>query len=446
MGQETYVVRQGGDADLADLTVDTLTIGGAAILATSILLGSGEVADINGEADALVLDADADTTISAPTDDQIDIELNSVDHVVLKGVAGIDAGVTRNIMEIAFTSPADTTGTNVHNALNIDVEVGNASGGTNAVNAIAIDNITGDAQVTETAISIGTGWANGVFSPDSVLAVFGTGSDVTMGWDGTDFDVLAAADNSVINFGTGTNSFDVKVFGETASDFVLWDASESNLEVTGDARLDFTGATVLAANTDGGIIKAGTAIAPVTEDTADLNFISLYFDNGATSGDNRGIYNRLYLTGAGGGGESLRSFTTISDIAAGTAHGAHISLSFGATGSVTGQGIASRNTLHIPDAAMSGGTVAALQAEIFADGSSSDISGTTAHALFRGVISGDGTGAATVANFLDLSSVPAAGDGAFINTNATVIAAGAYAALRVLTPAGLKYLHLYDVS
>lgn len=39
--------------------------------------------DLNGQADALILDADADTTISAPTDDQIDFEVGGADVAVL---------------------------------------------------------------------------------------------------------------------------------------------------------------------------------------------------------------------------------------------------------------------------------------------------------------------------------------------------------------------------
>lgn len=132
------------------------------VLSGGVLLGTGQLADLNGEADALVLSADGNTTISAPTNGQIDIEMNSVDHVVMKGVASADAATTTNIVEIAFTSPVDTTGTNVHNALNIDIEIGNASGGTNSVNAIAIDNITGDAQVVETGILLGTGFDVGI--------------------------------------------------------------------------------------------------------------------------------------------------------------------------------------------------------------------------------------------------------------------------------------------
>lgn len=61
------------------LLVKKLRVGGASFPGTGIELGSGAVVDINGQADALVLDADADTTISAPTDDQIDIEINGAD-------------------------------------------------------------------------------------------------------------------------------------------------------------------------------------------------------------------------------------------------------------------------------------------------------------------------------------------------------------------------------
>jgi hypothetical protein len=78
MAQTTYIARKGFDADFADITCDSITVAGVSVV-TALLLASGQVADLNGEADALVLDADADTTISAPTDDQIDIEINGAD-------------------------------------------------------------------------------------------------------------------------------------------------------------------------------------------------------------------------------------------------------------------------------------------------------------------------------------------------------------------------------
>lgn len=202
----------------------------------------------------------------------------------------------------------------------------------------------------------------------------------------------------------------------------------------------------------GGVAPSGNALAlgigatatRATTSTAGKNFVELRTESTATSGDSRGIYNRLYLGGAGVSGESLRSFTTVDDVAAATAHGAHISLNFGSSGSITGQGIGSRNTLHIPDAALSGGTYAALQAEIWADGSSSDISGTTAHGAIRVVIGGDETGAATVANFMTISA-PAPASNAFIDTDEG--GGAAYAGLAVnIEGVGVKYIPLLSAA
>lgn len=73
------------DISLADATDHVLLLGTATqviVLAASLLAGAAAVfasLDLNGGADALILDADADTTISAPNDDQIDIEVNGAD-------------------------------------------------------------------------------------------------------------------------------------------------------------------------------------------------------------------------------------------------------------------------------------------------------------------------------------------------------------------------------
>lgn len=143
---------------------------------------------------------------------------------------------------------------------------------------------------------------------------------------------------------------------------------------------------------DDAIEVVGDSTTQYVTDTAGVIFREYRYDSGATSGDARGQYIRLYLTGAGGGGEALRAFTTVKDVAGATAHGAHISLNFNDTGSITGQGIAGRNTLHVPDGALSAGTYAPLQAEIYADGSSADISGATEYSLIRCLLDGDATG------------------------------------------------------
>ena len=168
------------------------------------------------------------------------------------------------------------------------------------------------------------------------------------------------------------------------------------------------------------VLVSGASGTRETTATANTNFVEFRFQNSATSGDNRGIYNRLYLTGAGGGGESLRSFTTVENVAAGTAHGGHISLNFGASGSITGLGVAGRNTLHIPATPLTGGTYGAVMAEFWADDAASDISGTTSHALWRGNVGGNATGAATAVNYATLD-LPAAmiGSGTMVDTDIT---------------------------
>lgn len=67
-----------GTTNFDTVSVDSLIVNGNTV-AGGLELGTGEVVDLNGEADALVLDADNDTTISAPTDDQIDIEISGAD-------------------------------------------------------------------------------------------------------------------------------------------------------------------------------------------------------------------------------------------------------------------------------------------------------------------------------------------------------------------------------
>jgi len=138
----------------------------------------------------------------------------------------------------------------------------------------------------------------------------------------------------------------------------------------------------------------GTSSSNFSSATADINFSQLYVTSSATSGTTRANYTRLYLTG-GAGGEAIRAFTTVSnDTPADTVNGAHISLNFGASaGNVTDLGTAVRATLHVPNRSLTG-TCAGLQAELYADGSSSAVGGTLS--LLRLVVDGDSTGKAAI--------------------------------------------------
>jgi len=212
-------------------------------------------------------------------------------------------------------------------------------------------------------------------------------------------------------------------------------------DITGNALLF----GVSGENTGGGLIKAGTSAARIVQDVANMKFMSFYLDNGATSGDNRGMYLRQYLTGAGGGGEAVRIFSTVEDVACGTVHGAHISLNFGATGTVTGLGVAMRATLHIANQGTQAGTMAAIQAELWSDGAASDPSGSLLSFL-RIVNGGDATGVVDVdddAALFDLVGFASGAakmwydhqGGAPVNVEEWV---------KVRTPSGTRWLALYN--
>jgi hypothetical protein len=164
------------------------------------------------------------------------------------------------------------------------------------------------------------------------------------------------------------------------------------------SRMDMSGLNVATADTDGFVYRAGTSAAPVSSSTTAGKFVSWYFTSAATSGSIEGFYVRTYLSGAGTGTvQALRAFTSVNNVAASNARGAHISLNFQATGRVTGLGTALECTLHIPNQAWSAsaGTLSAIKAAINSDGASSDPVNSRL-SVFNVVSQGDATGAADV--------------------------------------------------
>lgn len=200
------------------------------------------------------------------------------------------------------------------------------------------------------------------------------------------------------------------------------------------------------ANSGALLLGAGTSSNKATTSTADKKFVSLYTNSSATSGDSRGIYVRHYLSGAGGSGEALRAYTTVNVASVATAHGAHISLDMGATTySITGQGIACRCTLHVPNAAMvAGGTYAALQAEIYLDGTSSDPRTTTQFSIMRFIIDGGNAAAqAKVLNLMSLVNIPADSGGGQMFSPGTSMGT-VTGTLRILIDGAIRYIPVYS--
>ncbi len=168
----------------------------------------------------------------------------------------------------------------------------------------------------------------------------------------------------------------------------------------------------------------GVSGAHFSSAVANTNFREYRYTCAVGTGDNRGIYNRLHFTVAGvGGGESLRSYTEITGVAIGTAHGAHLSLGMGESttgGAVTGLGCAVRATLGLPDIAMiAGGTYAAVMAEVFSFGAAADPTLMTRLAFFRAVNGGNATGIGRVddkAYLLDLNGFSVGAGNVFVSS------------------------------
>lgn len=195
------------------------------------------------------------------------------------------------------------------------------------------------------------------------------------------------------------------------------------------------------------LMGIGTSTSRAQANAASRNFLSFYVENFATSGDNRGMYLRQYLSGAGSGGEAARIYSTVNNVAADTVHGAHISLGFGDTGTVTGLGVAGRNTLHLANQGTQAGTLAALQAEIYADGSDSDPNGADVTFL-RFIADGHADGIADISTdvtFFNLIGISAGADGAntLFRTAAPTTLAGS---LKVKVGSTLYYLPLYSAQ
>jgi hypothetical protein len=112
----------------------TLTIVGTAVASGDVIyathiggalpIGQAASLDLNGASDQLILDADADTTISADTDDQIDIKIGGTDALRVTGtaltgnaLATIGAsGTASSIAGITFHRNGDDDGTSIYTA------------------------------------------------------------------------------------------------------------------------------------------------------------------------------------------------------------------------------------------------------------------------------------------------------------------------------------------
>jgi len=157
-----------------------------------------------------------------------------------------------------------------------------------------------------------------------------------------------------------------------------------------NASLDVTAVAVPAGFTDGGLLKAGDADRRVSSAADGMKFVSLYVQHTGDGG--YGLYVRDYIAAAAKSNDAFRAFATVQNVAAATVRGAHVSLSFGASGSVSGLGAALECTLHMPSAGGMAGTNYAIKAAINSDGALADPAGATTIAFLGFVQQGTQAG------------------------------------------------------
>ncbi len=90
----------------------------------SFVAGSGCIFDGGGQVDVFVLDADNDTTISAPTDDQIDIEISGADDFTFTANDfDVLAGSTLSLAGTAITASAAEINQAADNSANVEIVI-----------------------------------------------------------------------------------------------------------------------------------------------------------------------------------------------------------------------------------------------------------------------------------------------------------------------------------
>jgi len=304
---------------------------GASDKGTKILYGNGtDVVDTNvgggvGAYDLngneLTLDADADTSITASTDDQIDFEIAGADdftmtanafnvltgsHVTFADSANAKFGTGNDML--MYHDGSNSYITNAVGALKIATETSGIAvtiGHTTSEVTVA-DNLTVTGTLTGTLATAAQGTVTSLGTlttltvdnvitngttightddtdlmtlADGVLTVAGeldattldiSGNadiDGTTNLDAVDIDGAVQVD-ATITVGADDQGYDVKFFGDTASAYMLWDTSADDLILGGAARIVVP---------DSGLVLSSTA---VTSTAAEINLI----DGGTSAG------------------------------------------------------------------------------------------------------------------------------------------------------------------
>ena len=222
--------------------------------------------DLNGV--ELVLDADADTSITADTDDRIDFKIANVEHFSFSNSSGdtvvkpmvdakdiifqqYDGNILLTIDDAGFVG--------IHNSaagpgvirIYEDTDLGSHYSGFTVGNLTASVSYVlpaADGSSGEQLTTNGSGvlsWATGGVSlanDANNRVVTGTGSGLN-GEANLTFDGSALQLTGTLTVGVDDTGYDVKFFGATSGKSLLWDESADTLIVTGNATISGTATT-----------------------------------------------------------------------------------------------------------------------------------------------------------------------------------------------------------
>jgi hypothetical protein len=347
---KAFTLGQDGSGDLKRITFSAAPASGASIYVINDKTSSTSTitpSDLNGA--ELILDADADSSITADTDDRIDFKLANTDHIQLGTSSGdTTIKIATDAKDLQFLqadgnklfeiNDGNFVGVGGNSAAPGEIRIfedtdngshytGFKAGNNTASVAYVLPTADGVAGTSLTTDGSGTlswsaslsiandgnnrittatgssglnGEANLQFD-GSTLAVTGattisTNLDVdgTTNLDAVDIDGAVQID-ATLSVGVDDTGYDVKLFGDTASAFMLWDASADDLILSGAAGLivpdgQFTlGSTAVTSTAaelnllDGvsGLVQADlTKLAAVDSTATELNII----DGNATVG------------------------------------------------------------------------------------------------------------------------------------------------------------------
>jgi len=343
--QFKYVSGSGSSVTFAATDKGTKLLYAAADHATNPNLvdsGIGSTAGYDLDGNELTLDADSDTSITASTDDQIDIEIAGADdftftanafnvltgsHATFADSANAKFGTGNDML--LYHDGSNSYITNSQGALKVATETSGIAItlGHSTSEVTVADNLTVTGTLTGTLATAAQGTVTSLgtlttLTVDNIItngATIGHTSDTDLmtladgvltvagELDATTLDISGNADidgttnldavdidgavqiDAAVTVGVDDTGYDVKFFGDTASAYMLWDTSTDDLVLAGAAGIDLAGdidvdGTANLDNTDidGTLAVDGTTIS--LDATTSLNIDNSNTSNGITIG------------------------------------------------------------------------------------------------------------------------------------------------------------------